>query len=117
MQVLNTPFFSQGFELLHQEGQDAEELVDAENAQHLCHPVPGYVSILISVCYDELSLGLFYASRQGADGYSRSESRGHVAANGGGLGVTSAIVTEIAQSTTREDSKIPLSITFEPKLP
>ncbi len=70
MQVLNTPFFSQGFELLHHEGQDAEELVVAENAQHLCHPVAGYVSTLISVYYDELSSGLFNVSRQG-DGHIR----------------------------------------------
>ncbi len=34
-----------------------------------------------------------------------SESRGQMTENGGGLGVTSAIVTETSQSTTREDSK------------
>ena len=44
---------------------------DADSSlQHLCHPMPAHVTLLVSVCYDDLSLPLFYASRQDA-----SESR------------------------------------------
>jgi len=44
---------------------------DADSSlQHLCHPMPAHVTLLVSVCYDDVSLPLFYASRQAA-----SESR------------------------------------------
>ena len=51
-----------------------EEDEDCSHLTHLCHPVPTHINILVSVCYDDESLPLWYAAN-GSNGSQQAAGR------------------------------------------